>query len=417
MVSTERTFHHRRTPLPEAILASALHHETAIMIEGHDIICFSNDWDSDPLSKKHIMQRLARRNRVLWVNSVGIRNPTASVYDFTRVLKKLSDFTRGSQRVGEGIHVFSPLVVPFHGSAAARWVNRKALRWSLRRACRKLGFRNPITYTFFPSSADVAGSLGERALIYHCVDEYSEFTGTAKTAILDMERRLMEKCDCVIVSSDLLYTNKKPYNKHTFLVTHGVDVAHFRKACAGDTPVADEMKAFAGPVIGFFGLIADWVDLPLIRSLAISRPEWNFVLIGKAATDVRLLEGLRNVHLLGQKPYALLPSYAKRFDVAILPFVTNELTLAANPLKLREYLAAGLPLVSSALPEAEKLKHALHTGRTPEEFLGHIQRILDSGRTGPQASISRTMDSETWDEKVEQVSRILASVQAGAAAA
>jgi glycosyltransferase involved in cell wall biosynthesis len=376
------------------------------MIEGKDIICFSNDWDSDPLSKKHIMLRLAKRNRVLWINSIGNRRPTASVRDFKRVLKKLKDFTCGHKTVDNQIHVYSPIVVPFHASAAARWINRKALQWSVRRVCRHLGFQSPITWTFEPASGEVAGSLGEHALVYHCVDEFSEFTGTDKTTILEMERRLMEKSDCVIVSSDRLYQRKHQHNPNTFLVTHGVDVAHFRKACDPNAMVAAEMRAFPHPVIGFFGLIADWVDLELIRYLAVSRPKWNFVLIGKTATNVQLFSNVDNIHLLGQKPYQELPLYAKGFDVAILPFAINELTLAANPLKLREYLAAGLPLVSTAIPEAEKLGHALRIGRNKIDFLYQIQKILDSRIVGPQMSISKEMDCESWDEKVEQLSAI-----------
>jgi glycosyltransferase involved in cell wall biosynthesis len=387
------------------------------MIEGHDIICFSNDWDGDPLSKKHIMQRLAKRNRVLWVNSIGHRNPTASVHDFKRVIKKLRDFSQGSKKVDEGIHVFSPLVIPFHGSAAARWINRKALRWSLQRACRKLEFRNPITWTFVPTSAEVAGSLGERALIYHCVDENSEFSGIDKAAILSLEQRLMEKSSCVFVSSDLLLTNKRRHNENTFLVTHGVDVSHFRKACDPSTIIPEDIQTLSKPIIGFFGLIADWVDLELIRFLAVSRPLWTFVLIGKVVTSLKSIEGLANVRLLGQKPYASLPAYAKGFDVALLPFVMNELTLAANPLKLREYLASGLPVVSSAIPEAEKLKHVLHVGGSQERFLEVIQRIIDSGKTGPQMSISQQMECESWDAKVEELSRILTRLEKAKAAA
>ena len=140
------------------------------MLEGNDIICFANDWDGDPLSKKHIALRLARKNRVLWVNSTGNRNPTASVRDLRRVWKKLRQYFRGCRVVSRNISVFSPLVIPFHGNRAARWVNRRLLSWTLRRACRKLGFHDPITWTFVPSSADVAGSLGERLVIYHCVE-------------------------------------------------------------------------------------------------------------------------------------------------------------------------------------------------------------------------------------------------------
>jgi glycosyltransferase involved in cell wall biosynthesis len=381
------------------------------MIEGKDIICFSNDWDGDPLSKKHIMQRLAKRNRILWVNSLGNRNPTASAKDLKRILKKLKDFTRGSRQVEEGIHVFSPLAIPFHGNAAARWINRRALRWSLRRACRKLGFKDPITWTFVPASADVAGDLGEGSLVYHCVDENSGFTGADKAGIRNLERRLMEKSNCVIVSSGLLLENKRRHNQNTFLVTHGVDVPHFRKACDPETELPEDIKALRRPVIGFFGLIAEWVDLDLIRFLADARPDWTFALIGKVVTDTKVLQGLKNVHFLGQKPYQLLPAYAKAFDVAILPFVINELTLASNPLKLREYLAAGLPVVSSAIPEAEKLKHVLHVGRDKAHFLEVIRQIIESGKTGPQISISQQMDCESWDEKVEELSRILRDLQ------
>lgn len=379
------------------------------MIQGQDIICFSNDWDGDPLSKKHIMQRLARNNRVLWVNSIGNRNPTASVHDFKRILTKLRQFIRGARQVQQGIHVFSPIVVPFHGNVAARWINRKALRWSIQRACRKLGFRDPITWTFVPASAEVVGTLGERKLIYHCVDEFSEFTGTDKAAILQLERRLMEKSDYVIVSSDLLYENKRCHNPDTFLVTHGVDVAHFRRACDKALAVPPEIARLPHPVIGFFGLIADWVDLPLIARMARARPHWSFALIGKIqlGTDTSSIDKLSNVHVFGQKPYDALPAFAKGFDVAILPFVMNELTLAANPLKLREYLAAGLPVVATAIPEADKLKHILHVARNEDQFLEEIQQIVDSGNTGPRLSVSEEMDSESWDEKVEQLSRII----------
>jgi len=382
------------------------------MLEGNDIICFSNDWDGDPLSKKHIAVRLAKKNRVLWVNSTGNRNPTASVRDFQRVLKKLRQYCRGCRRMEKNIYVFSPLVIPFHGSRAARWMNRGMLAWSLRRACRKLSFHEPITWSFVPSSGDVAGSLGERLVVYHCVDEYSQFTGTDKTAILDMERRLMEKSDLVIVSSSRLYETKHGYNPNTFLVTHGVDVTHFRNACLPATALPEDCPEVRHPVIGFFGLIADWVDLEIIRYLAASRPKWSFLLIGEVQADISVLRELPNVHLLGRRKYQSLPAYCKIFDVAVLPFVVNELTLASNPLKVREYLAAGLPVVATPLPEVLKLNSLLRTARTPEEFLDQIEAYLNAGRRGPNLEVSRLMDAESWDEKVEELSRIIADVRA-----
>jgi glycosyltransferase involved in cell wall biosynthesis len=383
---------------------------TEIEIEGQDIICFANDWDSDPLSKKHIMMRLARRNRILWVNSIGTRNPRASARDIRRAAGKLSQFARGCRKVSENIFVYSPLAVPFHGNRLARWANKLWLSWSVRRACKQLGFRNPITWTFLPSSAEVVGTLGEKQIVYHCVDEFSEFTGTDKAALLKMEQRLIQKSDVCIVSSGPLFQAKRLYNPYTFLVTHGVDVEHFRKACDPRTVVPEELAKLSRPVIGFFGLVADWVDLELIRFLAFARPDCSFVLIGKIDTGTESLRGLANVHLLGKRDYSQLPGYCKGFSVAILPFAINALTIAANPLKMREYLASGLPVVSTAIPEAQRLGSLVQIGETNQQFLEQIEELLAEGRSGPQLSISRTMDAESWDEKVAEMSHIVSQV-------
>jgi glycosyltransferase involved in cell wall biosynthesis len=312
--------------------------------------------------------------------------------------------------VANNISVFAPLVIPFHGNRAARWVNRRLLAWSLRRACRKLGFQKPITWTFVPSSADVAGSLGERLLIYHCVDEFSKFTGTDEAAIGGMEQGLMEKADMVVVSSTRLYETKQRYNPNTFLVTHGVDVAHFRKACLPAVEAPADCADLKHPVIGFFGLVADWVDLEVVRHLAASRPQWSLLLIGDVQTDTSALRELSNVHLLGRRSYASLPAYCKAFDVAILPFVVNDLTEAANPLKLREYLAAGLPVVATPLPEVLKLSSLVRMARTPGEFLEQVEGLLNEGKRGPDPAVSVLMERESWDQKVEDLSGIITSL-------
>ena len=158
--------------------------------------------------------------------------------------------------------------------------------------------------------------------------------------------------------------------------------------------------------------IADWVDLELIRFLADSRPDWSFVLLGKVTTDTKVIDGVSNVHLLGSKPYQQLPGYAKAFDVAILPFAINELTLNSYPLKVREYLAAGLTVVSTPIPEAERLGGTVRVGKNYREFLGHLDAIISSGKTGPQRLISVEMEKESWDHKVEELSRIVAHLAA-----
>ena len=385
------------------------------MIEGYDIICFSNDWDGDPLSKKHIMKRLARKNRILWVNSLGNRNPTASAKDMARVAKRLKAFVLGPRKVADAIHVISPLAIPFHGNATARRINQWLLVSTLRAAIRKLGFQRPVTWTFLPSSADVAGHLGEEFVVYHCTDEFSEFSGTSREAILKMEQQLIENANCVFVSAERLYKNKVKHNPNTFLIRHGVDVEHFRKACDRNTPIPEDIAQIAGPIVGFFGLIADWVDLQLVADLAIARPQWSFVLIGKVVTDLSRIARIPNIHVLGQKSYGDLPGYCRRFDAAILPFVINELTLNANPLKLREYLAAGLPVVSTPIPEVQELGQLVRIGRNCQDFVSHLESVLTPEGSGTRLAISREMDGESWDQRVEEMSRAIVGLSQSAA--
>jgi glycosyltransferase involved in cell wall biosynthesis len=377
------------------------------MLEGHDIVCFANDWDGDPLSKKHVMTRLARANRVLWVNSTGNRRPRASAGDLRRSAAKLRQFARGLRPAAEGIHVYPPLFLPLFGSAAARRLNRSLLLGGLARARRRLGFSAPITWSFLPTSADVAGALGERLVVYHCVDEFAEFTGTDRAAVAAMERRLLSRADVVIVSSTPLLEAKRRHHPDVRLVTHGVDVEHFRRACRPETPVPEPLAALPRPVVGFFGLIADWVDLELVGRIARARPGWSLVLVGKLDADPAPLAGLPNVHLPGRRPYAELPGWCRGFDVAVLPFAVNELTRAANPLKLREYLAAGLPVVATPLPEVERLGDLVRTGRDAAEFVARIEEILAAGRRGPDEAASRRMDGESWDEKVRLLGAIV----------
>jgi len=377
------------------------------MLRGHDIVCFANDWQSDPTSKKHIMGRLAEENRVLWVNSIGCRTPQVSARDLRRVLAKGRDFLRGLRRQGPNLWTLSPIAIPFHGLKAAQRMNRFLLAANIRLACRRLGMRDPITWTFVPSSAPVAGRLGERLLVYQCVDEFAQFTGVDGGAMLALEADLAARADLVFVTAARLYDAKVGHNPNTYLVRHGVDVEHFRRALAPDLPVADALADAPHPVVGFFGLIADWVDVDLMAALARARPEWTLALVGPVETDVSALAALPNVRLLGRRPYADLPRYCKAFDAALLPFRINELTLAANPLKLREYLAAGLPVVSSALPEVEALAELVQIARTPEEWLRHLDAILSHGSAGPQASRADSMRAESWDQKVEEMSTLV----------
>jgi glycosyltransferase involved in cell wall biosynthesis len=382
------------------------------VLSGRDMLCFSHDWTGDPLSKTHLMRLLAKDNRVLWVNSIGYRSPSlTSKRDLGRIVTKLKAVAEPVREVEPNLFVFSPLVIPAWGNPALRRLNARLLRWQVRRAMRQLRFRRPINWVFNPAAGVLAGQLGEERVIYYCVDEYTAFKGVDTAALAAVEKGLIDRADLVVVSAEKLLASKRSPNAPTVLVRHGVDFDHFARALRPETAVPPEIASLPRPVIGYFGLIADdWVDVPLLVHTARSFPTGSLVLLGKTTMDVSALAREPNVHLLGRKPYADLPAYCKGFDAAVIPFPVTEVTLNANPLKAREYLAAGLPVVSTDIPEVRVLPHCRIAG-SPDEFVSELRAALE--RPGPQAAISESVRDESWAARLAEVERHLTPVLAG----
>lgn len=376
-------------------------------LRGRDIVCFSHDWTGDPLSKTHLMRVLSRENRILWVNALPNRTPTAASKDVSRIAKKLKSFAEPVREVEKNIFVLNPLVIPAYGSDAVVSLNRKLLVRQIRRTMRRLGFENVVNMVFNPAAGLVAGHLGESELIYYCVDEYTAFTGVA-SGLKEIEEELFRKADVVIVSAEKLLESKAKHNSATHLIRHGTDWQHFRKAVDGGLELPADVADLPRPIIGFHGLIADWVDLDLVKKIAEHFSQGSVVLVGKhtieAEGKVAELRRIANVHIVGRKPYSELPAYCAAFDVAINPFVVNELTLAANPLKVREYLAAGLPVVSTDIPEVRVLEDVL-VGETHAEFVERVEEALANPK--PRAAVSDAIRHESWEAKVDELRAIL----------
>lgn len=372
-----------------------------------DILCFSHDWTGDPLSKTHLMRVLSRDNRVLWINSIANRKPTTSSKDISRIYQKLKAFTEPVREVEANIFVLSPLAFPSYGNARILKRNRDFLAGQVRRAMRKLGFKSPVNMVFNPAAGMVAGRLGESEIIYYCVDEYTAFTG-ASAGLREIEEDLFRRADLVVVSAENLYESKKHFNPNTHIIRHGTDWEHFRSALDPSLAIPADVADLPRPIIGFHGLLADWIDFELIRKTAEHFSSGSVVLIGKVAVDaeqkIGILDGVPNIHLLGRKPYAELPAYCKAFDVAINPFEINELTLAANPLKVREYLAAGLPVVSTAIPEVRVLKDC-RIGLDHLNFIAEIEAALAGPK--PRMDVSDAVRHESWEAKIGELRSIM----------
>jgi glycosyltransferase involved in cell wall biosynthesis len=376
-------------------------HTPTALLRGRDMLCFSHDWSGDPLSKTHLMRLLSQENRILWVNSIGYRAPSVSRRDLSRAIQKVKAAMQPLAQPERNLFVLNPLVVPAYGLAGMRALNTWLLRFQVKRAMRRLGFQRPINWVFNPAASLVAGQLGEEVLIYYCVDEYTAFSGVPTEALMALEDNLLRRADFVFVSADRLLQSKTRRSRRIALVRHGVDFDHFRCALDPQTQVPPELARLPRPVIGYFGLIAqDWVDVDLLVAVAKRFPQASLVMLGKVTMDVTALERFPNVHFLGRKPYATLPSYCKGFDVALIPFPVSEVTLNANPLKAREYLAAGLPVVSTPIPEVEILGECL-IGSTPSEFTDHIETALAS--PGPCIRRSESMRQQSWQARLGEI--------------
>ena len=381
------------------------------MLQSHNIICFSNDWNQDPLSKHHIISRLAKYNRILWINSIGMRTPTISGKDIAKIGTKLNSFLKGLQKAQDNLYLMSPLAIPFHGSEFSGKMNRALLLAQVSYFQKKLGFENPILWSFLPNVESLFGCFGEKLSLYYITDDFTQFSGHPANAIDRMESSLIDKCDVVIASAKRLAEKKSRNGKHIKMVGHGVDQKHFVRALSlssRDRPA--DIKDIKHPVIGFYGEINHWLDLEMVAEAARMRPGWSFVLLGRIAVevgDIRFLTDLPNVHWLGQKRFEDLPAYCAAFEVALIPMKMNELTLNVNPLKLREYLAAGVPVVSAPLPEALAYQDVVKFATTAPELIKAAEQWLKRNRKELAPILSQRVANESWDAKVEEISGII----------
>ena len=370
------------------------------------IVAFAKDWHEDPTSNHHVLRELARTRRVLWLNSIATRTPNlGSARDLGKIGRKLAEFAKGPVNVENDLWVMSPLALPLPHSSAARAINRQILRATIRGLRLRLGIKQFQLWTFLPTTADYVGTLGEGAAVYYCVDEWSMFSYLDRDKTVAQERELLGKVDAVFAINHALAEAKRALNPRTFVSPHGVDHALFATALAPATQVPADLEAIAHPRLGFYGTLQDWVDYELIAHVARSRPSWQIVLLGQQLADIGAIRGLANVHLLGQKKHDELPAYCKGFDIGMIPYRIDERMTFVNPLKLREYLSAGLPVVSTPVPEVRRYGDRVRIAATPAEFVAACEAALLEGGASERAARSAAMKDETWSARVASVAR------------
>lgn len=378
------------------------------LLGGIDILTLANDWTADPTSKHHIMRRFARTNDVLWIEAAGMRAPKlTSAYDRKRLFTKAKAILRESRKVMDGIHAMTPPALPYPHSAIARQANAQLYRFTIGRELRRLHMdRAPLICSFVPQCAPYIRHLPRAFTMYYCVDKWSAFEGFDATTMERGEEELCRVSDLVIASAEDLADRCRRFSSNVHYVPHGVDHEHFARALEPG-PLPADLAGIPEPRIGFFGLIHEWVDTDLIGRLADVLP-YSFVVIGSAKTDLADLKRRPNVHVLGRKPYAELPEYSRGFNAAIVPFQMTDLTLSVNPIKLREYAAAGLPVVSSPLPEVKKCGDIAVCADTFDEWVDALRDAVENrSDAASKRAQSQRVSGDDWSARCADIAALV----------
>jgi glycosyltransferase involved in cell wall biosynthesis len=368
-----------------------------------DLVAFGEDWGRHPSSTQHLIKRIGIDRQVLWVNSIGMRRPQLTVHDMQRALAKVfGPATVASPAQNNapptGTTVTSPFAISWPGSQAAYVANRQLLQRQINARMTERGIKRPVLWTSLPTALPVVGTLGERAVVYYCGDDFGALAGVDHEPVMDMERRLVEKADLVLAASDVLAARFPPHK--TLHVPHGADIALFQTPAprAADLPTDK-------PVAGFYGSLSSWVDVELMAAVADLMPDWRFVFIGKIETDVSALTSRPNVRLLGQRAHHELPGYAQHWLVSLLPFRDNAQIRACNPLKLREYMAAGRPIISTSFPALAPYRDLISVAAGAGDFAAAIAASASENDRTTQRQ--QRVQGETWEARARDVERAL----------
>jgi glycosyltransferase involved in cell wall biosynthesis len=383
------------------------------------IVCVSTaDYDAQLwTNKQHLMSRLATEVPVVYVESLGMRHPRLTQRDLQRVRRRLRSTPPVESSAvcdGQRLQVLSPLVIPWHGSRQMRRVNHLLLTAQLRSSVEALPSPR-LLWTYAPVVTDELDLRGFDAIVYHCVDDLSTVPGIPAKAVRDLEEKLAAVADIVFVSAPALANRLRPLNRRTHLIPNVADVAHFACARSGARE-PEAMALIPRPRVVFVGALSDYkIDWDLVRETVALLPEFHFVFIGPPGDETSMRACVRpkasNCYFLGHRPYADLPAYLAGADVGIIPYRLTTHTASVYPLKVIEYLAAGLPTVSVPLPALgarPELPVSLACG--PSEFASAIRKAVGIRRT--EVDLARY----SWDAMLADMFSRLRALRHDAAA-
>ncbi len=375
---------------------------------GENILCISSiDWGFIWQGHQEIMTRLARQgNRVLFIENTGVRAP--GLRDMPRLRQRLRNWrksTKGFRQEAENLFIYSPVILPFPYSRPARWINRMLLMSALNRWMRATNFSRPVLWTFLPTplARDLIREIQPKLTIYYCIDDFASSSAMAGR-IRASEAKMFQEADLVFVTSEKLRQRACSFNPQTHFFPFAVDFQKFENMRLSPQPIPQDIASLNRPIIGYVGGLHQWIDQDLLAAVAEKLPEMSFVLIGPAQTDISRLKHCANIHLLGARPHNQVPGYIKAFDAGIIPYRLTEYTNHVYPTKLNEYLAMGIPAVSTDLIEIRRFNAAfgevVAIGKNPESFAEALRRSVDGQALQQIQRRIEVARQNSWESRV-----------------
>lgn len=327
-----------------------------------------------------LMKEVSREQPVLVVNSLGLRTPkpgisTNPVRRIFRKLRSMSKLLRRPVPELPDFWVMTPIFLPIYGDGTLARLNARMIRFQVTTAARIAGLPkvSAIGVTI-PTAWPVVSKMRRTSLVFNRSDLHSAFPEANGEWVAALEDALLSESDRVLyVSHALMEHDSKTVGHRAFFLDHGVDLERFSPG----GPLASEYSNIPAPRVGFFGGLDDYVvDFELLELTAREIPEASLVLVGDATCSMDSLTSMPNVYWLGHRPYESIPSLGRGFDVALMPWLDNEWIQFANPIKLKEYLALGLPVVSTEYPEVDTYRSQIRVAKNRDEFPELVRQAL-----------------------------------------
>jgi glycosyltransferase involved in cell wall biosynthesis len=384
------------------------------VLKNNNIVFFANDWNADNRTSSHqIASILAKKNRVFFVEAGGMRAPSANVHDIRRIFQKMGKYFTGAKKIpGEflELRVASLFLIPLHRFSIIQYLNRTITFLTMRYFIWRYKYKKPIVFYFLPHIHYLCGKLGEEIKIFYCIDNYSAFPGVDSKEIQKMDADLTKRSDLVFVVSQEVIKAKEKLNNMVYYSPHGVDIESF--SLDGRKFNRPDLLDYAGnrPIVMYWGLIADWMDFELVNYLVEKHRDIAFFLMGRVCCDPSRLIVKENLCCPGTIPYRDLAQYAYFSSALIIPFLINDWTKNINPLKMKEYLATGKPVISTAIPEALRNKEYVRIAQTKDTF---SELLLDTIRNPLIECKRRQLDyirQLTWEKRVTEICEKIVSL-------